>query len=88
MNMGAKNVLIAVRVCDRDNNALKIQQTLTKHGCHINVRLGLHDSEDGNVCSPCGTMILQLSCPPEDAKIVVDDLCKIDSVKAQLIDLD
>jgi lipoate-protein ligase B len=86
--MGTKKVLIAVRIGDRDSSAMKVQQALTKHGCNINVRLGLHDSEDDNVCSPCGTMILQLSCSKEDAKILVEDLCEIDSVKAQFIDLD
>ncbi|MDR2780754.1 MAG: hypothetical protein LBB28_06475 [Synergistaceae bacterium] len=86
--MSTKKSLIAVRVGDRGNNALKVQQTLTKHGCSINVRLGLHDNEGDNVCSPSGTMILQLSCSPEDAKVLVDDLCKIESVKAQFIDLD
>ncbi|MDR1508159.1 MAG: hypothetical protein LBS53_00800 [Synergistaceae bacterium] len=86
--MKREKVLIAVRISDRGNNAMKVQQALTKHGCNINVRLGLHDNEDDGVCSPCGTLILQLSCSSEDAKILVGDLCKIDGVKAQFIDLD
>jgi lipoate-protein ligase B len=83
-----RNTLMAIRISDRDSGAVKVQQVLTKHGCSINVRLGLHDQEDGNVCSPCGTMILQLSCAPDDAKCVVDDLRKIGGVKAQFIDLE
>jgi len=85
--MGTKNTLIAIRVEDRDNAAVNVQKALTKHGCIINVRLGLHDQEDGNVCSPCGTMILQLACTPEAAHVVVNDLKAIDGVKAQFIDL-
>ncbi|MDR1137154.1 MAG: hypothetical protein LBK91_02415 [Synergistaceae bacterium] len=87
--MGTKKALVAVRVGNRDSSALKIQETLTKHGCSISVRLGLHDNEEGGgVCSPCGTMILQLSCSPDDARALVEELRKIDSVKAQFIDLD
>jgi hypothetical protein len=81
------NTLIAVRVEDREDNAVKVQQVLTKNGCDIKVRLGLHDHEDGNVCSPCGTMILQMSSTIESAKIVVKELQQIKGVKAQFIDL-
>jgi hypothetical protein len=78
---------MAIRVCDRDKNAIKIQEVLTKHGCNINMRLGLHDQEDGNICSSSGTLILQLCCSPESAQLVEADLVKIDGVKAKLIDL-
>jgi lipoate-protein ligase B len=80
--------ILAIRVDDRDNSAVKIQQVLTKHGCNINVRLGLHDQEEGNVCSPAGTVILQLSCPHDDAKLIEADLLEIGGVRAKFIDLD
>jgi hypothetical protein len=86
--MASKNALIAVRVDDREENAVKVQRVLTKNGCSINVRLGLHDQGDGGVCLPGGTLILQLSCGTEGAKSVVDELKKIKGVKAQFIDLD
>jgi hypothetical protein len=86
--MASKNALIAVRVDDREENAVKVQQVLTKNGCSINVRLGLHDQDGGGVCLPGGTLILQLSCGTEGAKSVVEELRKINGVKAQFIDLD
>lgn len=79
--------LIAIRVEDRDNSAIEVQRVLTKNGCDITVRLGLHDC-GGGVCSPCGTMILQMSCKSDDAKKVVKELQEIKGVKAQFIDLD
>ena len=82
------STLIAIRVEDRDNTAVEVQRILTKNGCDITVRLGLHDREEGNVCSPCCTMILQMSCPPEHAKKVVGELQGVRGVKAQFIDLD
>jgi hypothetical protein len=80
--------LIAIRIEDREHAAVDVQRVLTKNGCDICVRLGLHDRGDGNVCSPGGTMILQMSCPPEDGKKVVRELQDIKGVKAQFIDLD
>lgn len=84
----ACNPLMAIRVSDRDANAVKIQEVLTKHGCSISMRLGLHDQNDGNVCSASGTLILQLCGTSEEAKKVEADLAKIDGVKAKFIDLD
>ena len=35
--------VIAVKVSDREGVAQDMQKILTKHGCLIKVRLGLHD---------------------------------------------
>jgi hypothetical protein len=86
--MASRNALIAVRVDDREENAVNVQRVLTKNGCGISVRLGLHDQDDAGVCLPGGTLILQLSCGTEGAKSVVEELGKIKGVKAQFIDLD
>lgn len=82
------NSLMALRVADRDSSALKIQEVLTKHGCQINMRLGLHDTDGGNVCSSTGTMILRLCCPASEAKEIEAALVKIPGVKAKFIDLE
>lgn len=81
------NTLMAIRLNDRDTNAVKVQQVLTTHGCKINMRLGLHDHDDGNVCSSSGTLILQLCCSSEEGKAIEADLLKIEGVKAKFIDL-
>jgi hypothetical protein len=77
---------MAIRIEDRDRAALKVQEVLTRHGCNISMRLGLHDSDEG-VCGPSGTLILQLCCTAEEGKKVEADLVKIEGVKAQFIDL-
>ena len=82
------NTLMAIRIKNRDANATKVQEVLTGHGCNISMRLGLHDPSEGNVCSPDGTLILQLCCTADEAKKVEADLVKIDGVKAKFIDLD
>ena len=82
------NSLIAVRIENREDSAVEVQRVLTKNGCDIAVRVGLHDRDGSNVCSPSGTMILQMSCGPDQAKNVVKELQEIKGVRAQLIDLD
>ncbi len=86
--MAACNQIMAIRIGDRDENAVKVQGVLTKHGCEIRTRLGLHDQEEGNVCSPSGTLLLQLCGTPEQGRAVEADLNKIAGVKAKFVDLD
>ena len=80
--------LLALRVSNRDASAMKIQEVLSKHGCRISMRLGLHDveGEGSNVCSTEGTMILRLCCSDEEGRAIEADLVKIDGVKAKFID--
>jgi hypothetical protein len=79
--------LLVLRVNDREDAALEIQKVLTANGCKIMTRLGLHDHGSAT-CSPCGTIVLQLSCSPEERKAVEADLLKIDGVKARFVDFD
>jgi hypothetical protein len=82
------NSLLVLRINDREDTALKIQQVLTNHGCKIMTRLGLHDHGENGVCSPCGTMVLHLSCTKEECRAVEADLVKIEGVRAQFVDFD
>ncbi|MDL2263248.1 hypothetical protein LJC31_01205 [Synergistaceae bacterium OttesenSCG-928-I11] len=84
----ACGTLMAIRVQDRDNTAVKIQEVLTRHGCMIDMRLGLHDQDGANVCSTSGTLILRMCCTPDEARLVEADLTKIEGVKAKFVDFD
>lgn len=43
----ANHTIIGIHVTDRVQHAGEVQQTLTKHGCQIKTRIGLHEiSED------------------------------------------
>ena len=52
--------VLGIHINDRVNNAAGIQQILTKYGCSIRTRLGLHDVVD-DYCSQCGLILLELS---------------------------
>lgn len=54
-----KRIILGVQVTNRINNALEVQEILTKFGCNIKTRLGLHEVTDA-VCSTIGLLILEM----------------------------
>lgn len=52
-----KRIIMGIQVGDRESEAVKVQELLTKHGCIIKTRLGLHEA--GNLCSSKGLIILE-----------------------------
>lgn len=55
--------IMGIEIQNREELAVKVQSLLTKHGCVIKTRLGLH--ETGNFCSPSGLIILEFG--PDDS---------------------
>lgn len=51
--------IVGVLVSDRMKEAEKVQQILTKYGCLIKTRLGMHETSD-TTCSKKGLLILEL----------------------------
>ncbi len=54
-----KRIILGVQVTNRIKNALEVQEVLTKFGCNIKTRLGLHEVTDA-VCSTIGLLILEM----------------------------
>ena len=81
--MGQK--IIAAAIAQRREEAEALQKVLTLHGCKIKARLGLHEA--GNVCSDEGLIILQLVPGETEAEAFLDDLNKLDGIRAKLIEL-
>lgn len=78
--------IIGVRVDNRIDNAVKFQEVLTRNGCRIRARLGLHDvSEDA--CSNDGIIILQPYGSREDVEALVNELNCLEGITARYIDL-
>ena len=53
------STIMAIVQENRIETAVHVQDVLTKHGCHIRVRLGLNDSAVDK-CSNRGMILLQL----------------------------
>ncbi|HEX9062571.1 MAG TPA: hypothetical protein VF941_20545 [Clostridia bacterium] len=80
--MACHNIM-AVLINHRTSKAPKVQEVLTKHGCKIKMRLGLHETD--NVCSEEGLVILHLDGSSEEIKELETDLNGMEGVKASTI---
>jgi hypothetical protein len=78
--------VIGVRMDNRVGNALKFQETLTKNGCIIKTRLGLHEVSD-TFCANDGLILLQPCGEKEEIEQLVEELNSIEGIRAKLIDL-
>lgn len=78
--------VIGIRMDNRVSNALKLQEVLTKNGCSIRARLGLHEASD-DVCANDGLIILQPCGEKENVEQLVKDLNNLNGINAKLIDL-
>lgn len=52
--------ILGILVTNRENESENVQRLLTKFGCSIKTRLGLHEDEEG-LCSSCGLILLELT---------------------------
>lgn len=77
-------VIMGIQVGDREQEALKVQELLTKHGCIIKTRLGLHEASLEGQCSSRGLIILEfLQNKEEEIKAMTKELDTLESVKVQ-----
>jgi len=73
--------IMAVTISKRFAEAVKVQQALTKHGCIIKLRVGLHEA--GNVCADDGLVLLHLCGTKKEITALKADLDKIKGVRAK-----
>ncbi|MDA3900531.1 MAG: hypothetical protein PF637_08430 [Spirochaetes bacterium] len=78
--------VIGVLITDRVKEAGSVQETLTKHGCIIRTRLGLHQA--GNHCSPDGLLLLELAGDINEWDELENDLGVIEGVQVQTMTFD
>ena len=75
--------IMAVSISKRIAEAVKVQQVLTRHGCIIKLRVGLH--ETGNACADDGLVLLHLCGTKKEVAALKGDLSKIKGVKAKTL---
>lgn len=75
--------IMAVLINHRSKNAVQMQEVLTRHGCAIKMRLGLHEA--GDVCSEEGLVILQLCGEKEEFAALEKDLNELKGVQAKMM---
>ncbi len=79
------DTIVALLISKRTQAATKVQEVLTRHGCIISVRLGLHEA--GAVCSDQGLVLLGVNGTRAAVTALVRDLRKIDGVRVKTMDL-
>lgn len=77
-----KHIVVGVHITERVQHAGQVQEVLTKFGCSIRTRLGLHEAGE-KVCSPNGLILLEMV---DDDAVVAEftaALKAIDGVEVQ-----
>jgi hypothetical protein len=54
-----KHTIFGIHITNRVENVPALQATLTKYGCSIRTRLGIHDA-DATSCSPSGLVLVDV----------------------------
>ncbi len=81
--MASKEIwVLGIHISDRVRKINLIQPILTKFGCSIKTRLGLHGT-DGADCSPNGLMILELSGDPKEFVKLENELLLIEGLEVK-----
>ncbi len=75
------STIMAVRIDKRLKEAVKVQEVLTKHGCIINLRIGLHETT--NVCADSGLILLSLCGTKKEVAALKADLARIKGIKVK-----
>jgi hypothetical protein len=78
--------VLAVKINERAENSLSVQQILTKHGCEIRARLGL-PQQDMSSCTDVGLLILQICSDDKTMDNMTAELNGIPSVKAKYMSM-
>lgn len=58
--MNDPHVILGVHITNRVKHVPTVQKILTRYGCSIRTRLGLHDVHE-DYCSPSGMIVLELT---------------------------
>ena len=78
--------IFGVRLSKRMDNATAFQDILSKYGCIIKTRVGLHDISCG-VCSPFGIIILEVINDEKMIDAMVMDFQALEGVKFNIMEL-
>ena len=78
--------IMVVKIDARREDSPKVQEVLSRFGCSIKVRLGLHETHE--ICSDEGILILQLCGDPKEMFELERALNAMERVAAKMVVLD
>jgi hypothetical protein len=71
--------IMGIMITDRMKDAVRVQELLTKYGCSVKTRLGLHEASE-TTCSRTGFMMLELVGDPAEWDALEKDLSVIEGM--------
>jgi hypothetical protein len=74
--------ILGIYITNRVKDSLQVQHILTKYGCSVKTRLGLHEVQDDN-CSPDGLILLELTGDIQECMKLENELRKIGGLEVQ-----
>ncbi len=74
--------ILGIYINERVKDATLIQKTLTKFGCSIKTRLGLHEVAN-EFCSPSGLILLELYGDLNECLKLENELLTIEGIQVQ-----
>lgn len=78
-------MIMAVTIDNRLEDAPKFQELITRNGCLIRTRLGLHEADS---CSKKGLILLQLCGKAENIEALGKEINALNSAKATWMQID
>jgi hypothetical protein len=72
-----KKIVVGIYVPKRDPLAVKVQEILTKYGCSIKTRLGLHETST-EFCATYGLLLLETFGDKTEIDKMIEELRIID----------
>ena len=74
--------ILGIYISDRMKESKQVQSVLTKFGCSIKTRLGLHEVTD-DYCATSGILILELTGDVAEYKKLENELLKLEHVEVK-----
>ena len=76
-------IIMGIKLQERMKSATKVQELLSKYGCDISTRIGLHVASPES-CSPHGLIVLEFIDDADDTvKEFENELAKIEDLVVQ-----
>jgi len=77
-----KTIILGILLTNRVSTSPAFQEIISKHGCSIKTRIGLHTVSD-NVCSPDGVILLELYGDDEETAALEEAIKTIPGADVQ-----
>lgn len=78
----SKTTILGILLKKRTTKATNLQEILSKYGCSIKTRIGIHNASD-NVCSPDGVILLDIIGEDSELQALETDLRNIEGAEIQ-----